>query len=278
MELAVLEDPRWRIYDFALASAAVALDLQPDGIVNVTRIAIGGLATKPWRAHPAASLGRVLDEASASAAAHAAFVGAVEHRETGFKPLQAEAMERLYSGQPPVSRDNGRDDVTAYAFGAQFVEVRVYSRTPEIRVPRMVGAFAAGTIVNPLTVHSQLMGGMIWGIGAALLEQTEIDPHHAGYVNDNIAEYLIPMNADVRQAEVIILPERDTEVNRLGIKASAKSASSASTPPSPTRSTTRRPPGPEPANTDRAPPVGVGLDTGPTSCSKVPTHRCIRGD
>ena len=82
----------------------------------------------------------------------------------------------------------------------------------------MVGAFAAGTIVNPLTAHSQFMGGMIWGIGAALLERTEIDPHHARYVNDNISEYLIPVNADVRRVEVIMVLEQDSEVNPLGIK------------------------------------------------------------
>lgn len=132
--------------------------------------------------------------------------------------LPAEAMETLYKGQPPMSRGHGRKDVTAYAFGAQFVEVRVHARTREIRVPRMVGAFAAGAIVNPLTAHSQYMGGMIWGIGAALQEKTEIDLRHARYVNDNIAEYHIPVNADVRKVEVLMVPENDGEVNPLGIK------------------------------------------------------------
>ena len=145
--------------------------------------------------------------------------GAVEaYAENIPKGLPPEAIETLYNGQPPMSRGHGRKDVTAYAFGAQFVELRVHSRTCEIRVPRMVGAFAAGTIVNPLTAHSQFMGGMIWGIGAALLERTEIDPHHARYVNDNISEYLIPVNADVRRVEVIMVPEQDSEVNLLGIK------------------------------------------------------------
>jgi xanthine dehydrogenase YagR molybdenum-binding subunit len=82
----------------------------------------------------------------------------------------------------------------------------------------MVGAFACGTIVNPLTAYSQFMGGMIWGIGAALHEKTEIDPVAARYVNDNIAEYLIPVNADVCQVDVLMLPEHDDRVNPLGIK------------------------------------------------------------
>ncbi|WP_207461184.1 xanthine dehydrogenase family protein molybdopterin-binding subunit [Azospirillum sp. SYSU D00513] len=134
------------------------------------------------------------------------------------KGLSPEAMETLYKGKPPMSRGQNREDVTAYAFGAQFVEVRVHSRTREIRVPRMVGAFASGRIVNPLTAHSQYMGGMIWGLGAALLEKTEIDPRHARYVNDNISEYHIPVNADVRRVEVIMIPETDRDVNPLGVK------------------------------------------------------------
>ena len=105
-----------------------------------------------------------------------------------------------------------------WAFGAQIVEVRVHRLTREIRVPRMVGAFAAGHIVNPRTARSQYLGGMIWGMGCALLEATEIDEKRARYVNDNIAEYLIAVNADVPQVDIIMIPETDTEVNPLGIK------------------------------------------------------------
>jgi xanthine dehydrogenase YagR molybdenum-binding subunit len=82
----------------------------------------------------------------------------------------------------------------------------------------MLGAFAAGRIVNPLTASSQLVGGMIWGLGAALLEATEIDPHAARYVNDNLSEYHIAVNADVAKAEVLIVPEEDAQANPLGIK------------------------------------------------------------
>ena len=128
------------------------------------------------------------------------------------------AMAKLYGGQNPILRGHKRKDVTAYAFGAQFVEVRVHSRTREVRVPRMVGAFAAGRIVNPLTARSQYMGGMIWGLSAALLEATEIDPHAARYVNDNLSEYHIAVNADVREVDVIFVPEEDGAVNPLGIK------------------------------------------------------------
>ena len=128
------------------------------------------------------------------------------------------ALSKLYGGQNPMLRGHKRKDATTYAFGAQFVEVRVHRRTREIRVPRMLGAFAAGRIVNPLTAHSQYMGGMIWGLSGALLETTEIDPHAARYVNDNLSEYHIAVSADVGKVEVLFVPEEDNAVNPLGIK------------------------------------------------------------
>ena len=105
-----------------------------------------------------------------------------------------------------------------YAFGAEFVEVRVHARTREIRVPRMNGAFAAGRIVNTRTARSQLMGGMIWGISSALHESTEIDERYARYINDNLADYLVPVNADIGEVEIILVPEVDNEVNPAGVK------------------------------------------------------------
>ena len=107
---------------------------------------------------------------------------------------------------------------TMYAFGAEFVEVRINARTREVRVPRIVGAFAAGRILNPRTARSQLMGGMIWGVSSALFEATEIDKREAAYTNNNLAEYLIPVNADIGSVEVIFVPEIDTECNPAGVK------------------------------------------------------------
>ncbi|MBE7201337.1 MAG: xanthine dehydrogenase family protein molybdopterin-binding subunit, partial [Parafilimonas terrae] len=130
----------------------------------------------------------------------------------------SDSMAKLQSGTNPVLRGYKREDVSAYAFGAQFVEVRIHARTREIRVPRMLGAFAAGTIVNPMAAYSQYMGGMIWGLSAALLEQTEIDLNAARYINDNLSEYHIPVCADVRGIEVLMLPEIDDRVNPMGIK------------------------------------------------------------
>jgi xanthine dehydrogenase YagR molybdenum-binding subunit len=105
-----------------------------------------------------------------------------------------------------------------YAFGAEFVEVRVDPRTGVVRVPRMVGVFAAGRILNPRTAKSQLSGGMIWGLGSALLEETEVDARRGCYVNANIAEYLIPACADVGEVVVETVDEEDRFVNPLGVK------------------------------------------------------------
>ena len=130
----------------------------------------------------------------------------------------ADGVARVEKGQMASVRGDGGKEHVAYAFGAQFVEVRVHARTCEIRAPRAVGAFAAGTILNPVTARSQLMGGMIWGVGAALLEATEIDPRAARYVNTNLADYLVAVNADIGSVDVILVPEEDRLCNPLGVK------------------------------------------------------------
>jgi xanthine dehydrogenase YagR molybdenum-binding subunit len=128
-----------------------------------------------------------------------------------------DSVQALNSGHIRMVRSERKDSV-AYAFGAEFVEVRIHAMTGEIRVPRIVGAFAAGRVMNTRTAHSQYVGGMIWGIGSALHEATEIDRLRARYVNDNLADYLVPVNADIDQLEAILVPEADTQVNPLGIK------------------------------------------------------------
>ncbi|HEY7929892.1 MAG TPA: xanthine dehydrogenase family protein molybdopterin-binding subunit, partial [Steroidobacteraceae bacterium] len=130
----------------------------------------------------------------------------------------ANGMAMLYSGQMAMARGSELPGRIAYGFGAQFVEVHVHERTGEIRTPRALGAFAAGTIVNPLTARSQFIGGMIWGISAALHEATELDARLARYHNADLAEYLVPVNADIGEIELIMVPEQDSVVNPLGIK------------------------------------------------------------
>ena len=134
------------------------------------------------------------------------------------KGAPPDSIAKLNRGQMAMARGSDVKGEMRFAFGAQFIEVRVHSLTREVRVNRAVGAFAAGKIINPVTARSQLMGGMIWGISAALHEQTEIDPRTARYYNDDFADYLVPVNADIGPVEVIMLPEDDHEVNPLGVK------------------------------------------------------------
>jgi xanthine dehydrogenase YagR molybdenum-binding subunit len=129
-----------------------------------------------------------------------------------------DSFRAMHNGQVRLVGGPELKDKIAYAFGAEFVEVRINKWTHEIRVPRMVGAFAAGHIMNPRTARSQLMGGLIWGMSSALHEATELDERYARYVNDNLADYLVPVNADVPSVEVIMLSEQDDQINPAGVK------------------------------------------------------------
>ena len=129
-----------------------------------------------------------------------------------------DSFRAMHKGQMRMVGGSEMSDKIAYAFGAEFVEVRINRWTHEIRVPRLLGAFAAGHIMNPRTTRSQLMGGLIWGMSSALHEATELDERYARYVNDNLADYLVPVNADTPSVEVIMLPEQDDHINPAGVK------------------------------------------------------------
>jgi len=105
-----------------------------------------------------------------------------------------------------------------HAHGAVFAEVKVDPDLGQVRVTRMVGAFAAGRVINPRMVRSQYFGGMIWGISFALHEQAITDRRSGRILNANLADYHIPVNADVQNLEAILIEEHDPHVNALGIK------------------------------------------------------------
>ncbi|MGC2779239.1 MAG: xanthine dehydrogenase family protein molybdopterin-binding subunit [Bradyrhizobium sp.] len=102
--------------------------------------------------------------------------------------------------------------------GAVFAEVKVDPDLGQVRVTRMVGAFAAGRIINPKLVNSQLVGGMIWGISLALHEEAVTDRRSGRIMNANLGEYHVPVNADVPAIEAFTVTEHDPFVNPLGIK------------------------------------------------------------
>lgn len=109
-------------------------------------------------------------------------------------------------------------DTSQQSYGAQFAEVGVDADTGEIRLRRMLSVCAAGRILNEKTARSQCLGGMVMGLGAALTEELVRDPRFGHYVNHDLAEYHVPVNADVPKLEVVFLPERDDKANPLKAK------------------------------------------------------------
>jgi xanthine dehydrogenase YagR molybdenum-binding subunit len=105
-----------------------------------------------------------------------------------------------------------------HSFGAQFAEVQVDADTGEVRVPRLLGVFGVGTMINPKTGRSQLIGGMTMGLSMALHEEAVIDARFGHYANHDFAEYHIAANADVQELDAVWIEEDDPHVNAMGAK------------------------------------------------------------
>lgn len=113
---------------------------------------------------------------------------------------------------------NAKPAHSYYGFGAVFVEVRVDPDLGEVRVTRLTGAYATGRILNPLLARSQFVGGLIWGIGMALHEKTVMDRTLGRIVNDNLADYLIPVHADMPRFDIHMLSEDEPHLGSGGVK------------------------------------------------------------
>lgn len=111
-----------------------------------------------------------------------------------------------------------RAKYASLAHGAQFVEVKVDPDLGTVKVTRVIEVTACGKILNPLASHSQEIGGVVWGIGMALEEATEIDHRYGRIMNANLQHYHVPVNADIHSIETIFVEEEDTIVNPLGVK------------------------------------------------------------
>ena len=126
-------------------------------------------------------------------------------------------------GAPVVADGNSKpgDEEKQFSmnsFGAVFAEVHVDRDLGLVRVPRIVGRFGAGRIINAKTAHSQLLGGIVWGLGMALTEESVLDPRSGRFVNGNLAEYHVMVNADIGDIDVAFVDEVDPHVNSLGAK------------------------------------------------------------
>jgi xanthine dehydrogenase YagR molybdenum-binding subunit len=116
--------------------------------------------------------------------------------------------------KPPSDAGN----FSAHSFNANFAEVWVNDATGMIKVPRFLAVTGAGKILNPKTARSQIIGGVIWGIGMALTEESILDPRWGNFVTRSLADYHVPSNLDIGNIEVVFISEEDKIVNKLGVK------------------------------------------------------------
>lgn len=107
---------------------------------------------------------------------------------------------------------------TAMSYIAHFVEVRIERHTRRIRVPRVVSIADCGRVVSPTTARSQIYGGVVWAISATLREETEIDPRYGGYLNCDLADYVVAVNADIADIDVGLIDRPDPLANSSGVK------------------------------------------------------------
>ncbi|MFF7477030.1 molybdopterin cofactor-binding domain-containing protein [Streptomyces sp. NPDC008092] len=213
-----------------------SLGIPPDRIVprlGDSTFPVGGLsggstATASAGTAIVAAAGRVIDDLLVAATADGApFTGLNAAYADGRVAADGRSMS---FGE--LLRELGRDSITATgssapgeelskhsfsSFGAQFCEVRVHRLTREIRVSRMLGVFDAGRIINPQAARSQLMGGMIWGMSAALHEGLTIEGN-GRFANADLAGYLVPVNADTPEVDVYFVEYPDTLHNAIGAR------------------------------------------------------------
>src|SRR6202040_1218041 len=116
----------------------------------------------------------------------------------------------------PVKEAKGPKAI--FSFSAVFAEVRVDPDLGLVRLNRFVGAYDAGRIINPKTARSQAIGGIIWGVGQALVEQSETDPVMGRFLNRNYSGYLVPTSADIPDLDVLFVGGFDEEASPLGTK------------------------------------------------------------
>jgi xanthine dehydrogenase YagR molybdenum-binding subunit len=129
----------------------------------------------------------------------------------------ADAFDRLAVGQYAAVGPEFEEFVS-YAYSAHFVEVRIEPTSRRIRVPRVVSVVDCGRVLNSRMALSQVRGSVVWGIGAALREVSEVDPRHGGFLNADLAEYVIPVNADIGELDVDFIDEPDTVLTATGVK------------------------------------------------------------
>jgi len=124
------------------------------------------------------------------------------------------SFETRVDAKPPADAEN----YSVHSFNANFAEVWVNKFTGMIKVHRMLAVTGAGKILNPKTARSQIIGGNVWGIGMALMEESIMDPRYGNFVTRSLADYHVPSNLDIGTIDTIFINEEDTIPNKLGVK------------------------------------------------------------
>ena len=164
-------------------------------------------------------------------------VGGNLHRQLAAvrRPSVAVEVSQLAPGQKPDALEGLRKAgyavagpeypaFSSFSYIAHFVEVRVEPRTRRVRVPRVVSIADCGRVVSPRTAESQVLGGVVWGIGSALREETEVDQRYGGWLNNDLADYVVPVNADIGAIEVGFVDKPDPVLNTIGAKGAGEVA------------------------------------------------------
>jgi xanthine dehydrogenase YagR molybdenum-binding subunit len=149
--------------------------------------------------------------------------GWVTSRKEPSKRDPAAAVLARAGGQPieAVATVKSGDEQKRYSFhsfGAVFAEVHIDADFNTVRVAKITAVYGVGRLLNQKTARSQLMGGLVWGIGAALEEESQLDQRYGRFTNMNLAEYHVPVNADVNALDVVVLDEVDPYISSLGVK------------------------------------------------------------
>jgi xanthine dehydrogenase YagR molybdenum-binding subunit len=197
-----------------------AADIGTGARTVLTQIAADALDTQPERVRV-----EIGDSALPKAFVAGGSMGTASWGTAIYRACEA-LLGKLRSGEePPVEAEADTSDeikqqakFARHGFGAQFAEVRVDADSGEVRVPRMLGVFAVGRIINPKTARSQFIGGMTMGMGMALHEESVLDLEFGDYLNRDLAQYHVPANADVQEIEATWLEEDDSELNPMGSK------------------------------------------------------------
>ncbi len=164
------------------------------------------------------ALRKQLAEAAGLDADKAVFEGGFIRVGNVSRPIKELVGPAGLSADGEVKPGKMQDAYTQAGYGAHFCEVGVDMDTGEIRIRRMLGVFAAGRILNAKTARSQAIGGMVFGVGAALMEDAVVDTRYGYFVNHDLAEYHVPVHADIPNIEAIHLPELDDKANPLKSK------------------------------------------------------------